>query len=434
MLDHLKALSLDTECAEKLYKNPLLKIYSKKQKFSNNLNKETNVTKQATYIKVYKEILFCFFSKDEVFTKLEILIKPHYYFNNNLHNANDFKAIDCISALIEIKEIFDLPVDKLTILNIEFGLNTISPIDCKDLILCAIYHEKNEFINSSDSLKFSKISFKHHKDGKANKYKQIKFYAKGLQFLDHTDINMFRFEIKSKERKYIKTLGIHTYADLLKIETYNTLANIIRLEFKKVLILDINNKGEDLTNKEFLKLNEYLHPIKWVKSLQGGRNLFNKYKVDYHRLLDKTANNIHTQLNFIIDKKLKELLNRGAISTPNKILKKGAISDVYINGNRTPSNRNRKCIITGVDLSKEKTDSIYIKTTTLKYLRNYDEKKFSEICSLLLQKSNPYHTKYENDIITHLAKQIRNGVYNKNTIRNIGYNSKMYSNQYRLSL
>ena len=408
MLDYLKVLSLDNEYAETLYENPLLKMYSKNQKFCNNLNKETNTTKQATYIKVYKEVLFCFFTKNEVFTKLEILIKPHYYFNKNLHNSNNFKAIDCINTLIGIKEIFDLPTDKLTILNIEFGLNALSPIDCKDLILCAIYHEKNEFINSSDSLKFSKISFKHHKDGKANKYKQIKFYAKGLQFPDHTDINMFRFEIKSKERKYIKTLGIHTYVDLLKLETYNTLADVIRLEFKKVLILDINNKRENLTNKELLKLNEYLHPIKWVKSLQGSRNLFNKCKVDYHRLLNKTANNIHTQLNFIIDKKLKELLNKGAISTPNKVLKKGAISDIYINGNRTLLNQNRKCIITGIDLDKEKVGSIYIKTTTLKFLRKYDKKKYSVICSLLLKNSNPYHTKYERDIISHLAKQIRN--------------------------
>lgn len=434
MLDYLKVLCSDTKYAKKLYYNPLLEMYSKNQNFRNNLNKETNVTKQATYIKVYKEILFCFFTKDEVFTKLEILIKPHYYFNNNLHNANDFTVLECINTLTKIKELFNLPVNKLTILNIEFGLNALSPIDCKDLILCAIYHEKNEFINSSDSLKFSKISFKHHKNGKANKYKQIKFYAKGLQFLDHIDINTFRFEIKSKERKYIKSLGVYAYADLLKAETYNTLADIIELEFKKVLILDINNKGLNLTNKELSKLNEYLNPIKWVKSLQGNRNLFNKHKVDYQKLLNKTRNNIHTQLNIIVGNKLQELLKKGAISTPNNILKKGAISDVYIIGNCTQHHQNRNCIITGVDLSKEKAGSIYIKTTTLKFLRKNDKKKFSEICSLLLGKANPYHTKYEKDIITHLAKQIRNRVYNKNTIRNIGYNSKKYPNQYMLPL
>ncbi len=432
MLDYLKVLCSDTKYAKKLYNNPLLRMYSKNQNFRNNLNKETNATKQATHIKIYKEILFCFFTKDEVFTKLEILIKPHYYFNNNLHNANDFTVLNCINTLTEIKELFNLPADKLTILNIEFGINALSPIDCRDLILSAIYHEKNEFINSSDSLKFSKISFKHHKNGKANKYKQIKFYAKGLQFLDHTDINTFRFEIKSKERKYIKALGIYNYADLLKIETYNTLANVVKLEFKKVLILDINNKGLNLTNKELLKLNEYLNTIKWVKSLQGSRNLFNKKKVDYQRLLNKTGNNIHTQLNIIVGNKLKELLKKGAISTHNNTSKKGAISDVYIIGIGTHQLEIKNCIVTGIGLNKENNGSKYIKTKTLRHLKKYDEQKFSELCSILLKNCNSNHTKYESNIITHLAKQIRNKVYNKQVFRNSGYNRKIYTNQFEI--
>ncbi|PQJ76970.1 type 2 periplasmic-binding domain-containing protein [Polaribacter glomeratus] len=430
MTDFLKILSYDIEFAETLYKNPLLKTFSNIQKFSNKLDQE-NKNIKSTYIKSYKEILFCFYTKDEVFTKLEILFKPHYYFNDNLHNANDFTALDCIKTLTEIKNTFKFPASELYILNLEFGLNAISPIDIRDLISCAIYHEKNEFINSSDSLRFSKISFKHHKDGKANKYKQIKFYAKGFQFSQYVDNNTFRFEVKSKESKYIKTLGIKTYADLLKVETYKTLADVIRLEFKKVLILDITSKVQNLTNKEHFKLNEYLNTIKWIKSLQCSRNLFSKHKIDYFRLLDKTKNNIHSKLNFIIDEKLNELLKPCAISTPKKIVKLCAISDVYIIGNCTLNNI-KKCSVTGLDLSKEKEGSKYIKTTTLKYLREFDKKRFAEVCSLLLNNSKPYHTKYESDIISHLYKQVRNRFYNSNQIKNIGYKSKVYHNQLSL--
>lgn len=428
MLDYLKILSYDTEFAEILYKNPLLETFSNIQKFSNKLDQE-NKNIKSTYIKSYKEILFCFFTKDEVFTKLEILIKPHYYFNNNLHNANDFSALDSIKTLTEIKNTFNLPIDKLTILNIEFGLNAISPSDSKDLILGVIYHEKNEFISSSDRLKFNKISFKHHKDGTANKYKQIKFYANGLQFPVYADINTFRFEIKSKERKYIKTLGIFTYQDLLKLETYDKLAEVIKLEFKSVLILDIHNKGQNLTNKELLKLKSYLNTITWAKSIQGSRNLFNKYKIEYFRLLNKTKNNIHNKLNFIIDEKLKELLKKGAVSTTQKKEKQCAISDVYIIGNCT-QNKIRKCVITGVDLRLENEDAIYIRTTTLRYLKSHDLNKFFEVCSLLLKNTNPYHAKYETDIILHLSKQIRNRFYNSQEIKKTGYNSKIYYTQY----
>jgi hypothetical protein len=307
MIDYLKILLKNYELAERLIKNPLLKKFSINQQFNNKLDLESDI-KQATHVYVYKEILFCFFTKDEFFTKLEILLKPHYYFNNNLHNANDFSVMDCIRTLSKIKNIFNLPTTELTILNIEFGLNGISPIDCKDLVAYTMYHEKNEFINSSDNLKFSKISFKHHISGKANKYKQVKFYAKGLQFPTYSDINTFRYEIRSKESKYIKTLGIYTYEDLLRIEPYFKLADKLKEEFKKILILDVDNKGENLTNKELLKMNEYNSSIKWIKSLQGSRNLFNKHKKKYFKLLNKTENNIHTKMYSIIDEKLKELL------------------------------------------------------------------------------------------------------------------------------
>jgi hypothetical protein len=386
MIDHLKILSFDAELAKTLFENPLLKMFSKNEKFSNKSDQEVKNIK-STYIKAYKEILFCFFIKDGFFTKLEILIKPHYYYNNNLHNANDFRAIDCINTLTEIKDIFNLPIQDLIILNIEFGLNAISPIDCKDLISYSIYHEKNEFINSSDSLRFSKISFKHNKDGKANKYKQIKFYAKGIQFPTYANINTFRFEVKSKERKYIKSLGIYFYSDLLKLETYDELARVLLLEFKKVLILDYNNEGQNLTNRELLKLKEYQNTIKWIKSLNGSRNLFNKNKKDYNKLLDKTKNNIHTEMYEVVDTKLKQLLKRGAISTYKEVIKKGAISDVYIIGNCT-QNQIRKDIVTPIDLKLEKDNTKYIKTKTIKGLKKYVKDTYLMICSSLLNNTS----------------------------------------------
>jgi hypothetical protein len=386
MIDHLKILSFDAELAKTLFENPLLKMFSKNEKFSNKLDQEVKNIK-STYIKAYKEILFCFFTKNGFFTKLEILIKPHYYYNNNLHNANDFGAIDCINTLTEIKDIFNFPIQDLIILNIEFGLNAISPIDCKDLISYSIFHEKNEFINSSDTLRFSKISFKHNRAGRANKYKQLKFYAKGIQFPTYADINAFRFEVKSKERKYIKTLGIYTYSDLLKLETYDKLAETLILEFKKVLILDYNNEGQNLTNRELLKLKEYMNPIKWVKSLNGGRNLFNEHKKDYKKLLDKTKSNIHTAMYEVINAKLQQLLKRGAISTPKEVIKKGAISDVYIIGNCT-QNQIKKCLVTGIDLKLEKGNEKHVKAKTIKGLKKYVKDTYIMICSSLLNNTS----------------------------------------------
>ena len=128
-------MNFDLELIQQIYNNSLLLDYSAYQKINKHFTGKPNEFNQATFVKEYKGIYFCFYTrliKDEVtFTKVEILFKPHYYFNNNLHNANNFKVMDCVNVLTEIKETFNLPVNELKILNIEFGLNAISPNQVK---------------------------------------------------------------------------------------------------------------------------------------------------------------------------------------------------------------------------------------------------------------------------------------------------------------
>lgn len=316
LIDFLKIQVLDVVFAQKIYKSSLLVNFSVLQKNNKNIKWKTNEFNQATFVKEWEGVLFCFFTKKDtekdelMFTKLEILLKPHYFFNDNLHNANIFTVANCISTLLEIKDTFNLPTDELKILNIEYGINAISPINCKNLITYLLYHEKNQFITSNDKLKYSKISFKHDKKGNANNYKKIKFYNKGFQFPQFTDANTFRFEVKSKRTQFIKKLGIKTYTDLLSIEAYLILAESIQNEFSKVLIIDADNEMQNLSSKEKIKLYNYLNTITWNKYIQGSKNLFNKHKKIYFELLDKTQNNIHNDLKNIIGSKLKEILNR----------------------------------------------------------------------------------------------------------------------------
>ena len=72
------------------------------------------------------------------------------------------------------------------------------------------------------------------------------------------------------------------------------------------------------------------------------------------------------------------------------------------------------------------------RTSTFKYLLQND-KTSSELCSCLLGKSNPHHTKFEKNIISHIAKQVRNRVNSKKEVREIGYKSKKYENQLSLN-
>lgn len=441
MIDFLKILILNKQLINELFNNHLLKNHFYYKSFKNNLNKEAEEIKQAKVVKEYRELLFCFYIKNGMLTKLEILFKPHYYFNNNLHNANDFTVLDCIMVLKEIRNTFNLPVKELLILNLEFGVNALSPIDCKKLISYTIYHERNEFINTNDSLKYSKISFKHDRKGRANNYKIIKFYAKGLQFSEYIDSNTFRLEVKSKRRKFIQKFKIYTYADLLKPKTYHKFAKIIKQEWSKVLILDIDNNKQNLNSNEIIKLKKHLNSFEWIKAIESSKNTFNNHKIKYFKLLNKTGSNIHTVLLQIIDKKLNDLLKNCAVLIPQKGIDFCAVLNSNIIGNGT----NKMCLVTGLDISMQNENSFLLSHTGLKYYYRNDRDIFEEIKRYYLTRKWIYYD-LQTQIreIAHIIrdkwrrKKVKYGIINQLTICKIDEircNPKFnYFNNYNINL
>ena len=408
MLDFLKLETYDLSFINYFDNHELLTWYSEIEKLKIH-DLEVITTKK---IKQYKGIRFCFYSN-----RLDILFKPHYYFNNNLHNANDFKIVDCINVISNFKEIFKIDLAYLKVVNIEFGLNVISPIDIKDLIMYLAYHEKNEF-RTDTGLAYSKKSYSTNKNGTAfNEYKIIKAYAKGLQFPQHTNIDTFRFEIKSKERKYcINQLAVHTAIDLLNVDVYSKMIETLIKEFKEVLILDCVTNFESLNPKENKKVSEYLNPLLWYKIKNQNRNSFSKNKINYYNLINKVENNLKNQLENIIFEKL-EFLKKGAISTTNTKVKKGADSNLYNSGICNPKEiqivevKNSICKVTGFDISMQKENSFLLSHTGLRYYYKNDKDCFEQIKNRYLSKVW-YNSNFEIQI-KELAHNIRNRISNQ---------------------
>ncbi len=327
MLDFIKFSILDNHLIHYLENHNLLEWVKSEDK--RNLY-DIEVIKTKT-VKEFKGIYFCFYSN-----RIDILFKPHYYFNNNLHNANDFKVNDCINTVLELKEALKIDLKLLKVVNIEFGLNVISPIDIKKLISYLQYHERNEFVNDN-KLSYSKKSFKANQNGTANSYKIIKAYAKGIHYPEYSNLNTFRFEIKSKQSKYINQIGIFTGEDLLKIDCYSIMANELINEFDKVLILDCETDFSQLKEVEQSKIKNYLNTMTWFNFKQDSyRNRFNKEKTKYYNLINKVENNLKLQLDKIISEKL-EFLKTGAISKHKEKQKTGAISTLKKSNNKKHS-------------------------------------------------------------------------------------------------
>lgn len=407
MIDYLKLQTYDLSVVDYFNTNYLLTWLSDtdKLKYSDN---EVITTKK---VKQYKGILFCFYSN-----RLDILFKPHYCFNDNLHNANDFKIVDCINVINNLKDLFKIDLMRLKVINIEFGLNVISPIDIKDLITFLAYHEKNEFRTDTD-LPYSKKSYSTNKKGTANDYKIIKAYAKGIQFPQYTDINTFRFEVKSKQRKYCKyPLGIYTANDLLNVNVYYKMIETLIKEFKEVLLLDCATNFDSLKPKELKKVNEYNNPFLWYKINNQNRNSFSKNKTKYYKLINKVEDNLKNQLEKIIFDKL-EILKKGAISKPKENIQKGAISNLYNSGIRTQNKtktttvKTLLCQVTKINISMQKNDSILLSHTGLKYYYKNDKKVFEQIKRRYL--SNRWSLSDFETQIKEIAHNIRNSKSNQ---------------------
>ncbi len=298
MIDFLKIKVEDSLIINSLFNHPLLYYHSNTEVLLS--DKESIASKQT---RQYKGIIFEFINE-----LLYIKFKPHYYFNDNKHNANDFSIYDCINVLKEFCIMFGVNPFKLIVVNIEFGVNILLPknlINVRDLLVYLIYHGKNEFYTDR---KYSRCRYSHSMNsrGVANTYKMIKCYDKGIQFPEYVDANTFRFEVKSNRKNYINSLGIVTLASLLELKTFDVFTNVILKEFDDLLIIDEKSKPL-LSEVKYRNFQKKLNPLYWRKlMMSNNRNAFRLNFNKYYKALDAKPH-LKSEIKNIISSKLLEL-------------------------------------------------------------------------------------------------------------------------------
>lgn len=315
MIDFLKIKIVDQGLINHLWGHHLLYMHSNSEKLLYDKEEiKTIRTKQ------YKNIIFKFSQ-----CALYINFKPHYYFNDNIHNANDLSVLNCIKTLREFTKIFKVDLEHLQIINIEFGLNVIIPqhlICVRDCLIYMIFHNRNPFY-TNNKYAHCRYSYSVDRNGFANVYKIIKAYAKGVQYPMFTDKNTLRFEVKSNRKVFINKLGIYTLQDLLNPNIYNILIQTLLKEFDEVLIIDEQTKP--ILSKVKLKNHEKkLNPIYWNKLLNKTQNVFRRNKIEYYNALNTCSTHLKKEVRKLIFDKLLELkmcaylsIYKDEILTPN---------------------------------------------------------------------------------------------------------------------
>lgn len=274
MIDLAKFKIIDEALIDRVWNNDILVYEGKSEKRFDDEIKEL-ITKS------YKNLYFTKFQN-----RLEIKGSIHYYFNHSLHNANDFYISDCIDTINEIKTIFNLDLNKCYLINLEYGVNINPSILLSDLILNLIYHEKRPFNRPKNF---------DYKIAGNEAYKQIKAYDKSVQFPMYCN-NTFRFEVKSKQAKFIQSLGLFTLQSLTELKSYETLINSLINEWNNVLLFDKSKTIDD----KFFNTNFWEDILK-----NGNRNKFNNQKKTYYKKLG--ADNLHTKIKKQIERKTQLL-------------------------------------------------------------------------------------------------------------------------------
>jgi hypothetical protein len=215
-----------------------------------------------------------------------------------------------------------------------------------------------------------------------------------------------RFEIKYTKMERLNKLGVYNLSDILKLG-FKYFENELLTEWQNVLFFDttINAKSKRLLN--------YQNPIYWSDLIKKTT------KTNYYKqrgiLKDLTLNyseNIQQKLTEIIRKKIDVLNNRGA-----------RFDTLIIKSIHAPNQqiKNNICLVTGVNISMQKDNSIFLSFSGLRYYFKNDKKIFEQVKRKYLSKTWS-KSNFETQI-KEIAHNIRNHWSNQQIKQN-----KLYQN------
>lgn len=224
----------------------------------------------------------------------------HKYWNNGVHNVNDFNLIDFRNAMSQIQIEIGISIYDCRLLQLEVGVNldlTKRSFDSKDIISGLLLHIKKPFKNQYTKSEGSYKICQH------NRY-LFKVYDKGMHYRNKNpefNKDILRIEIAFKKMRDLNDNGIFVLNDLLHCD-FHLFKRLLLIQWSKVLLFDEKN----LKNHK----NEYLYSnIKW-----WGERSDAKFKYHKKILNDKP---LKKMLAKVLEAKIDNLIFQKKTSTFN---------------------------------------------------------------------------------------------------------------------
>ena len=297
----------------------------------------------------------------------------HKYYNEGVHNYNDFTIRNFVDVCKDLSQKFDINPFLTTLHNLEFGINVILPFDTNSVLDSIISYKGKEYemerYNGRGYL--LRFTFDHY---------ELKIYNKGLQY-QQTE-NILRFEIKVKKMEYFKkrNIKIHDLSDLLNIENYTKLNKCLLNAFSEVLMYDNTIKLKELPPRERTVLINGKNPKFWTELKQQGKEIKKKRSRFKNLVLkygkQKLQETIHTiivqnsvkvtSINTSTEREITEYLNQFQIKSVPKVTD---FETANLISNSTQSNTSnirlqpppitRNCKTCGREITNQKKGSVF---------------------------------------------------------------------------
>lgn len=337
----------------------------------------------------------------------------HKYWNNGEHNYNDFNEEAFCFVINDLQTKFNIDFSKCRILCIEIGLNIKPPKPTNEILEYCFLHKTKPF--------------EFQKNSNEGKYKQcehtqyiIKIYNKALHYSSkgfNINTEIMRFEIKYKKMERLNKLGVYTLTDVLN-KGYSFFKDELLTEWQNVLFYDttINSNSTRIVN--------YKNPIYWNDlTKRNTLTTFYKHKKILNELTINNSKNIQNKVSKIMSEKITFLNKGGASFDHLYITSKHAPLHQKTTPIKTPkttneiNTKNIVCRVTGIGITMQKENSIYISHSGLKYYLKNDKKVFEQL------KRKYLPTGWNN---SNIETQIKRLAHN---IRNVSNNQKIKQNR-----
>ncbi|WP_289054476.1 hypothetical protein [Carboxylicivirga marina] len=375
MIDYIKATITGLNPAE-LLENPLLNFC-----YQVNLNtgaiRDTKrngkkcIPHQTAY---FKSMQFIIYDSGTIILDGSL----HKYWNDGKHNFNDFNIAAIDEVLQDIQQKFKIASHQMLLRQIEIGVNIIPPCSTVQILKHCFQHRKQSFAWSyvPDEGKYIQVE---HSQYFIKIYDKAKHYRK--KGFDVGANEKLRFEIKYSKLEKLKKHQIYTVDDLIKYGLSN-FSEVLTDEWANVLFYDFT-----IQSKSRL-IDKFNNPYYWDELRTKGT--YYKQKNRLKEFISNDSNNIASDIENRIRQKCIELTQKGTridqYQEPFKN-KKGTQNDcLYIQSKDTPQPLVKHCLITHVDISMQRNDSLLLSHTGLKYYLINDINTYNRIKNKYLPK------------------------------------------------